>query len=107
MGKSEERELLSRLAVLLAHLLKWRVQPELRGNSWRSTINHQRSRIARALKKTPSLKPLLADPDWIDDAWDDAVAIAAKETAGLDLTFPEVCPWPMERALAADFWPDA
>lgn len=106
VGKSEERELMSRLAVLLAHLIKWEAQPELRGNVWRSTINHQRKRIGRALEKTPSLKPNLADAEWRQDAWDDAVAIASKETR-LDMTFPDSCPWPMEEVLAADFWPDA
>ena len=33
MGRSEKRELFSRLAMLLMHLLKWRFQPTLRGNS--------------------------------------------------------------------------
>ena len=28
VGKSEKRELANRMAVLLAHLLKWHVQPE-------------------------------------------------------------------------------
>ena len=37
MGRSEKRELINRLAVLLLHLLKWRFQPGLRGNSWRAT----------------------------------------------------------------------
>ena len=31
MGRSERRELVSRLTVLLMHLLKWRFQPTLRG----------------------------------------------------------------------------
>jgi hypothetical protein len=34
MGKSEKRELTSRLTVLLAHLLKWKFQPALRSRSW-------------------------------------------------------------------------
>ena len=38
MGRSERHELINRLAVLLAHLLKWRFQPERRGKSWRATI---------------------------------------------------------------------
>ncbi|MSW82828.1 MAG: DUF29 family protein, partial [Actinobacteria bacterium] len=37
MGKSEKRELINRLTVLLLQLLKWRFQPGLRGNSWRYT----------------------------------------------------------------------
>lgn len=31
VGKSEQRELANRMAVLLAHLLKWQCQPERRG----------------------------------------------------------------------------
>jgi hypothetical protein len=31
MGKTEKRELMSRLTVLILHLLKWRVPPTLRG----------------------------------------------------------------------------
>ncbi|MDR3089077.1 MAG: DUF29 domain-containing protein, partial [Desulfobulbaceae bacterium] len=34
VGKAEQRELMSRMAVLLAHLLKWQYQPERRGKSW-------------------------------------------------------------------------
>jgi len=37
MGKSEKRELISRLAVLLAHLLKWEFKSERRSNSWKYT----------------------------------------------------------------------
>ena len=42
VGKSEQRELASRMAVLLAHLLKWQYQPERRGASWEKTIKAQR-----------------------------------------------------------------
>lgn len=38
VGKSEQRELASRMAVLIAHLLKWKYQPERRGSSWEKTI---------------------------------------------------------------------
>jgi len=50
VGKSEKRELASRMAVLLAHLLKWRFQPARRTGGWRATIVDQRKRIALALK---------------------------------------------------------
>ena len=39
MGKSQKRELLSRITVLLMHLLKWDYQPDRRSGSWKSTIN--------------------------------------------------------------------
>ena len=45
VGKSEKRELASRLAVLLAHLLKCQYQPDLQGNSWRRTIKERRNAI--------------------------------------------------------------
>ena len=80
VGKSEQRELESRMAVLLAHLLKWQFQPDRRGSSWEETIRVQRNRIERRLRKTPSLKASLSDPDWWADAWDDAVDDASKET---------------------------
>jgi hypothetical protein len=38
MGRSEKRELDSRLMVLLVHLLKWKYQPKRRGRSWELTI---------------------------------------------------------------------
>ena len=38
MGKTEKRELVSRLTVLILHLLKWRFQPKGRGKSWRLSI---------------------------------------------------------------------
>jgi len=38
MGRSEKRELRSRLVVLIVHLLKWAYQPLRRGNSWQTTI---------------------------------------------------------------------
>lgn len=47
VGKSEQRELASRMAVLLAHLLRWQYQPERRGSSWKTTLRLQRSAIAR------------------------------------------------------------
>jgi hypothetical protein len=42
MGRSEKRELVSRLVVLLLDLIKWRFQPNLRSRSWKSSINVER-----------------------------------------------------------------
>jgi hypothetical protein len=104
VGKSEKRELKNRMAVLLAHLLKWRYQPERRGNSWRRTLKEQRRGIAGCLKETPSLKSDLNQPDWWDLVWADAVSQAIEET-GLDC-FPESCPWESGRILNPDFLPE-
>lgn len=106
VGKSEQRELASRMAVLLAHILKWKFQPQKRSMSWTLTIKEQRRLLIRRTKKTPSLSPMLLDPDWIDEIWIDAKALAEKET-GLDIgTYPENCPWPMANVLSQDWLPD-
>lgn len=83
-GKSEQRELANRMAVLLAHLLKWQHQPERRGSSWARTIKAQRERIASRIERTPSLQACLNDPGWWLGAWDDAPRDAAKDT-GLEM----------------------
>lgn len=100
VGKSEQRELASRMAVLLAHLLKWQVQPTLRVASRDRTIREQRKQVLRRLKRTPSLRPLLSDPEWGEGVWGDAVTLAISET-GLD-AFPDACPWNLPDVLADD-----
>lgn len=104
VGKSEQRELASRMAVLLAHLLKWRDQPANRSPSWRTTIRVQRRSVGRRLDKTPSLRASLADPEWVADAWDDALTQATKDT-GLT-SFPDACPWTEEQILDESFLPE-
>ena len=104
VGKSEQRELANRMAVLLAHLLKWQYQPERRGSSWQATIREQRRAIGVVLRKTPSLRNSLIDPEWITGVWADAKSKAIEET-GLDV-FPEDYPWSMEQALDPTFFPD-
>ncbi len=103
VGKSEQRELASRMAVLLSHLLKWQYQPERQSSSWQRTIKEQRKAILRRLKNTPSLKVSINDTEWLEDVWGDAVSIAIHET-GMDC-FPEVCPWPIANLLSEDWLP--
>lgn len=106
VGKSEQRELASRMAVLLMHLLKWEHQPSRQSNSWMLTIAEQRRSILRRLEKTPSLKNSLSDPDWLADVWLDARNDAAKET-GIDFDqFPLECSWDMSEVLSTDWLPE-
>lgn len=103
VGRSEQRELANRMAVLLAHLLKWQFQPERQGRSGRQTITVQRRAIAKRLQRTPSLKASLADMQWWEEAWADGVALATEETG---LVFPDACLWSMDQVMAEDFWPE-
>ena len=104
MGRSEQQQLESRLIVLILHLLKWRFQPNLRGSSWRLTMKEQRSRIARHLRKNPSLQAVLDET--IADAYSDAIIGAERETGLPDSTFPATCQWTFEQIMAEDFWPE-
>jgi len=107
VGKGEQHEFENRMAVLLAHLLNWQCQPERRGASWRRTIQDQREGIARRLRKTPSLKADLHDPEWWAEVWADARKAAEKETGIEYANFPETCPWVLDEVMDRAFWPDA
>lgn len=105
VGKSEQRELESRIAILLMHLLKWQYQPSHRSKSWERTIKEQRKRILIALKTTPSLKNSLNNQDWLDSTWSAAVSKAIDET-NLDVDiFPENCQWSMSDVLTEGWLP--
>ncbi len=104
LARSERRELVNRLSVLLLHLLKWSHQPERRGRSWELTIKEQRRQLARHLKNNPSLDP------WIDeaiaDAYGDAVLRAELEMNLLRDMLPWSCPYRFEQVMDEAFWPD-
>jgi len=104
MGRSEKRELVNRLAVLLAHLLKWQSQPGLRRTSWRLTVVEQRRRLARHMQGNPSLTTIL--PDAIDEAYDYARLAAQSETGLADSAFPATCPYSFDQVSDERFWPD-
>lgn len=105
VGKSEQRKFENRMAVLIAHLIKWKYQPSHRGSSWERTIRDQRLILSKRLLKTPSLKPELSNPDFWLEAWTDAARMAENETEILNV-FPEACPWEVDQILSNDFWPD-
>jgi hypothetical protein len=104
MGRTEKRELISRLTVLVLHLLDWRFQPANRGASWEASVRVQRNRLVDHLDDNPSLKPLT--PNAMTVAYRDAVLEAVAETGLPRATFPETCPWSYEQAIDAGFWPE-
>jgi hypothetical protein len=104
MGRTEKREMVSRLTVLLLHLLKWRFQPNLRSRSWRLGVAEQRIQVTSHLADNPSLKSLTAAA--IADAYRVASLVAQRET-GLDAgAFRAICPWSFDQIVDDAFWPD-
>jgi hypothetical protein len=104
LGSGQEHAVESHLVNLLLHLLKWHYQPERRGKSWRQSMLVARQRIARRLKRNPSLRPRL--PFFLVDAYIDARALAASDTQLPLETFPPQCPWSLEQLQDADFLPE-
>jgi len=104
MGRSEQRELETRLEILLMHLLKWVFQADYRGTSWELSIEEQRRRIVDHMAKNPSLKSKLEDT--YRTAYGYAVLSAAKETRLSRSTFPAQCPWTFEQIIDDAFWPE-
>jgi len=97
MGRSEKRELRSRFAVLLMHLLKWDYQPEYQSRSWKNTISTQRMEIDFVLKDNPSLKHNLEMI--INEAYCISIQRASAETGMPESTFPETCPYTIEQIM--------
>ena len=104
MGRSDKRELDSRLEILLMHLLKWQIQVRGRSPGWSGTIREQRRRIEKLLRESPSLRPIVGQ--LIPEAFTEARDKAAEETGLAETTFPSECPFSLEQILAEDFLPE-
>ena len=59
LGKSNKRSLESNLIILIAHLLKLKIQqdaPEMMKDSWLDSVSEHRQRVLYDLEEIPSLK---------------------------------------------------
>ncbi|HAX77615.1 MAG TPA: DUF29 domain-containing protein [Cyanobacteria bacterium UBA11372] len=64
MGKSDKKELKSRITTLIEHLLKikyWQSEKANNARGWRQTIVEQRRQIEYLLEDSPSLRGLLSE----------------------------------------------
>lgn len=101
LGRQEYRELVSRLSVLIGHLLKWEHQSEQRSRSWFLTIREQRRAIHRHLRQNPSLKSRISEA--LLDGFEAGVDLALRETNLPLRTFPENCPYLFDEIMADNF----
>lgn len=103
MGKRERKSVRSNLTVLLLHLLKWQFQPDRRSASWQSSIVEHRQRLEDDLEDSPSLRGYLLEN--LPKAYHNACQRVAIETGLPIATFPETCPYAIERLLEMEFLP--
>lgn len=104
MGKREKRELINRLILLVAHLLKWKVQPARRSKSWMLTIKNQRIELQDLLEENPSLKKELEGK--AKHIYMRAVLKAAEETGIDENKFPKIPPFSLKECLKTSYLPD-
>jgi hypothetical protein len=103
LAVSEEREIESRLTILLQHLLKWEFQPAGRTNSWRASILEQRYRINRVIARSPSLR---RHPESVIEEEYRIARLRAADETGLPLNrFPLACPYSASEIRDEKFWP--
>jgi hypothetical protein len=104
LGRSERREIRSRMLVLLHHLLKWQFQPAGRSNSWRASIRGARRELARDVAESPSLKRYPAQV--LREQYELARLEASGETGLPEMSFPETCPFTIDQVLDPVFYPE-
>jgi len=97
LGRQEYRELVSRLGVLLGHLLRWELQPERRSRSCFLTIREQRRTIKRLLEQNPGLRPRLVEA--LEDGFQGGIDLVLRETELALRLLPAVSPWSLQEAL--------
>jgi hypothetical protein len=103
VGNSERYKIDSGMEVLLQHLLKWQLQPEKRKSGWKASIVEQRIRIARVIKRSPSLRDYPAEN--LEGSYVIARNAALEETGLPEAAVPPTCPYTVARILDLDFLP--
>lgn len=89
VAKKQWNAVRSHLKQLMAHVLKWKIQPDRRSRSWASTILNARDEI----EDLQELSPSITDDDILSDMWSEAFTkakrLAATDT-GLKVTVSEL-----------------
>lgn len=103
VGRSDKREIRSRLEVLLRHLLKWQFQPDRRKSGWHSTISEQRTQLLSLIEDSPSLRDF---PGLEMEKMYRIARMKAHDETGLGLPhFPVDCPYTVEQIFDEEFLP--
>lgn len=113
LGKSDKTSFVSNLKILLAHLLKLKIQqdaPDTMKQSWFNSIDEHRERITDILGDSPSFKNFLNEA--IARAYPSARKLAIKEGKRAkfgvrmppESAYPNQCPFAIAQILDEDFY---
>ena len=100
LGNEQYDKLQTALAVLLAHLLKWDHQAEMRSRSWESTVREQRRRVQRVLARNPGLQSRRDEA--VSEGYLDARDRASAETDLEVNRFPQQCPYAWDEMMTRE-----
>jgi len=99
MALRDRKKVESRLAILIAHILKWTYQQEKRTQSWRGTIIVRRHKLNKLVDSGTLCKHAEST---LPACYSEAIEMAVEETALPAATFPAECPWTLEQLLSAE-----
>ncbi|MFM6037394.1 MAG: DUF29 domain-containing protein, partial [Sphaerospermopsis kisseleviana] len=106
IGRSEKKELKSRLITLIEHILKleyWQLEKENNARGWRNTVAEQRLQIELTLEDSPSLRNML--DDIFEECYQKARQYILKRYQLSPNLFPENPPFSVTDVLNADYLP--
>lgn len=109
LGKNDRREVESRLARAIEHLLKLDFGPvEEPKRGWRRSVLNQRRDLRRLLRDSPSLCPQAERA--LEPCFREAVSDVERMIPDLELDLwpdlPRTCPYTLEQVLDPDWWPE-
>lgn len=108
MGRSEKKEIKSRLIILIEHLLKltyWETEKEYNSLSWRNTIIEQRRQIDLTLEDSPSLKAVLSES--FLDCYQKARTDTLQKTQLSSNLLPSEPPFTLAETLTPEYFPQS
>ncbi len=108
LGRSDYRQLVSRLDEICIHLLKLHFSTILDCERvWKNSVRGQRTRIAKLLRESPSLKPRLNEA--LIDGYDDALRHFSEDKL-IELVMPDhlpgSSPFDIDACLSEEWWPE-
>lgn len=108
LGRSDYRQLRSRLEEICIHLLKlhYSLSCESR-RGWKNSVRGQRMRLARLLKESPSLKTRLVEA--LAQGYEDSLGHFDDEkliSLTMPMHLPGLSPFDLEDVLKDEWWPE-
>jgi hypothetical protein len=107
LGRSDRREVRSRLQVILVHLLKWKHQKKKRSPSWTRSISEQRDKLEMILADSATLRREV--PDLIVKTFPSARRKASREmrfSPAETEQLPTTSPFSVQEILDDQFFPE-